>query len=121
LGQSSQEESSAIKSQIQGFLNPTPADGVASTSTPTTPSVVVTPQSDSTPTAAATTNNAPAQPESNSVNINGKKVIPTDSVKRPDIYSLLAKEEATSQSTPDTQTVPQQGKSSTIDPNSIAL
>ncbi|HUD07489.1 MAG TPA: response regulator [Candidatus Saccharimonadales bacterium] len=117
LGQSSKEESSTIKSQIQNFLNPTPADGVAPAPIPTpdAPAVVVAPQSDSTPTSVGTSNDTLAQPESGSVNINGKKVIPTDSLKRPDIYSLLAKEEASS------QTTPQQEESETIDPNSIAL
>jgi CheY-like chemotaxis protein len=117
LGQSSQEESSTVKSQIQDFLDPTPTDSTTSTSplTLAPPAVVITPEADN-----VVSNDAPTQPGIGSVNIAGKKIIPTDSLKRPDIYSLLAKEEATSQPTPDSQTV-QSEKPKTIDPDSIAL
>jgi hypothetical protein len=124
LSQSSQEESSNISSQIQDFLNPTPADSTTSnTATVTTPPLdTSTPQPSSPPQTPVTSPTDDSdKPEYNFVNIANKKSIAPDPAK-PDINSLLAKEEVSA--------VPQTGQVITstqtqdknqIDPNSIAL
>ena len=126
LSQTSQEESSNISTQIQDFLNPTPAD-----SSTTNPAVITAPPLDTSmpqpsssppPDQPTSTENSSDNPDYNYVNIANKKIIEPGPAK-PHINSLLAKENTT-------QTVPQTGQIITstqvqdkdqIDLNSIAL
>jgi CheY-like chemotaxis protein len=106
LGQSSIEETSNIKSQIQDFLNPTPADVASNSPAPVTADPATAPALEQ-------------RPENSYVNIPGKKTISTDFINaKPDIYSLLAKEEGPQEiQTPNQATEP----TNNIDPNSISL
>jgi len=126
LSQTSQEESSNISTQIQDFLNPTPADSSTSN-----PAVITTPQLDTSapqpssnpsPDQPTSTVNSSDNPNNNFVNIANKKVVEPGPAK-PHINSLLANENSP-------EAAPQTGQVITsaqvqdknqIDPNSIAL
>ncbi len=140
LSQSSEEETSNISTQIQDFLNPTPVDMSASNpsapiSTPTvigqvpppiTPEPVSqsdTPQPTQVINPTTPTVPTPDMQENNYVSIANKKTIAPDSTPRPDINTLLAKEEAQEVKPVSGQVVTsdQVQDTSQIDPNSIAL
>jgi CheY-like chemotaxis protein len=120
LTQSSKDETLNIDSQIQDFLKPTPAEVTPASPPSATAKPVVTPQPPISPSPVTAPSTTDQKPENSYVNIPGKKTIPTDFMNnRPDIYSLLAKEEGSLPNQAPNQSV--DSSNNNIDPNGIAL